>query len=57
MKYFFNLKVMAIGLYPENITETTKSLWSLVDDILFALKDKSTEVFQEKKKKKLKYIF
>ena len=42
---------MAIGLYPENINDTAKSLWSFVDDILFALKDKSTEVFQKKKRK------
>ena len=38
---------MALGLYPENINDTVTSLWSLIDEILFALKDKSVEVLKK----------
>ena len=35
---------MAIGLHPENIKDTATSLWTLVDDIVFTVKDKAIEV-------------
>ena len=44
-KHTYNpFQAMALGLYPENISDTLKKLWKISDDIWFIAGDKSHDV-------------